>query len=146
MPLVTRIALRAALLYLVVGAFGAAAYWLNTTWNLAPDLQPLTAAFSPTYIHLIVVGWLTQFIMGVMHWMFPILSRATPRGDERVMMVAIVLLNAGLLLRAIAEPWRLLQPQDLNAALLVLSAVLQAVACACFAIAAWPRVRERGGF
>lgn len=146
MPLVTRIALRAALLYLVIGALGAAAYWLNSAWNLAPELQPLTAAFSPTYIHLIVVGWLTQFIMGVMHWMFPILSRATPRGDERVMMAAIALLNAGLLLRMIAEPWRSLQPRDSNAALLVLSSVLQAAACACFAIATWPRVRERGGF
>lgn len=146
MPLVTRFALRAALVYLVAGALGASAYWLNSAWHVAPELQPLTAALSPTYVHLIVVGWLTQFIMGVMHWMFPILSRATPRGDERVMVAALACLNGGLLLRVIAEPWRSLQPGDVNAGLLLLSSVMQLVACVSFAAAAWPRVRERGGF
>jgi hypothetical protein len=146
MPPVTRFALRAALAYLVLGALAASAYWLNTAWRVAPALQPLTAALSPTYVHLIVVGWLTQFIMGVMHWMFPIRSRAMPRGDERVMVAAIAFLNGGLLLRVIAEPWRSLQPGGLNAGLLVLSAVMQTIACLSFAAAAWPRVRERGGF
>mgnify|MGYP003413084582 CR=1 FL=1 len=146
MPALTRFALRAALIYLVVGALCAVAYWANQVWSIAPRLLLFTTALSPTYIHLIVVGWLTQFIMGVMHWMFPILSRAQPRGDERVMALALGLLNAGLLLRIAAEPWRALQPLDINAALLVLSSALQAVASALFVWSAWPRVRERGGF
>ena len=75
MPRLSQLAMKAAMIYLVTGALGAAAYWLNTVW---PFWAPI-AALNPTYLHLIVVGWLTQFIMAVMYWMFPVISKPTAR-------------------------------------------------------------------
>lgn len=132
--------------YLVVGAISASLYWLNTIWAGPSAFTPLIQALSPTYIHLIVVGWLSQFIFGVMYWMFPIVSKAQPRGNSRLAWGAFGCLNAGLLLRALCEPWRALAPMPLNGAGLVLSAILQVSAAALFVWVCWPRVRERGGF
>ena len=134
------------MLYLVVGAVWALGYWLNAIWQLLPTWTPLLQSLSPTYIHLIVVGWLTQLIFGVMYWMFPILSKAQPRGDERLGWVTFICLNAGLLVRAVCEPWRTLQPLAVNGVSLVISAILQVCAAALFVWICWPRVRERGGF
>lgn len=146
MPRTTRIALRAALIYLVVGAAAGALHWIDYAWRPWPEAAGVFSAFSPTYVHLIVVGWLTQFIMGVMHWMFPIVSRVRPRGDERIVAAAFVLLNGGLVFRTVSEPWNALAPSDVMRVVLVASAVLQACGAALFAGTAWPRVRERGGF
>ncbi|MCL4823535.1 MAG: hypothetical protein KJZ57_04880, partial [Anaerolineales bacterium] len=54
----------------------------------------------PVYIHLLVFGWLTQLIFGVVFWMFPVLSRERPRGSEALGWWTYALLNAGLLARA----------------------------------------------
>src|SRR5512138_2387666 len=105
MPKLSQLALKAAMIYLMLGAIGAALYWANVMWGVWPILN----ALSPTYLHLIVVGWLTQLIFGVMYWMFPIISKAQPRGDPRLGWAAFVCLNAGLLLRLIFEPWRAVQ-------------------------------------
>lgn len=95
----------------------------------------------PTYVHLLVVGWLTQLIFGVAYWMFPRYSAERPRGSERLGWATFVLLNAGLLLRAIVEPWHALGGR--GAALLVSSALLQLLAGWMFVANTWPRIRER---
>lgn len=51
-----------------------------------------------------MVGWVTQMIIGVAFWMFPKYTRERPRGSEALAWITYVLLNVGLLLRAIAEP------------------------------------------
>jgi hypothetical protein len=141
MPLLTRVALRAALAYLVAGVAAGALYWLNAAW----PFWPFANAFNPVYIHLLVVGWITQLIYGVMYWMFPIISRENMRGNPRPAWAALVVLNAGLLLRVVCEPWRTLSPNDLNAAGLVLSALLQVAAGLLIVWVMWPRVREKAG-
>jgi hypothetical protein len=146
MPKLSQFAAKAAMLYLVTGAVWALGYWLNTIWQVLPGWTPLLQALSPTYVHLITVGWLTQFIFGVMYWMFPVISKARPRGDVRLAWAAFICLNAGLLTRAVCEPWRALQPLPFNGAALVVSAILQAAAAALCVWISWPRVRERGGF
>lgn len=146
MPILSRVAIRSALAYLVLGALGALVYWVNAIWVPLPDLANYTAALSPTYVHLIVVGWLTQFIFGVMYWMFPIINKTQPRGDTRLAWLAFALLNVGLLLRIVSEPWRSVQPTALNGGLMVASSLLQWLASAIFVALTWPRVRERGGF
>src|SRR5678815_3641386 len=121
MPLLTRWAMRAAMLYLLIGLVAGALYWLNNAWSF---WKPF-AALNPVYIHLLVVGWLTQLIYGVMYWMFPIISRTDMRGDPRQAWAAWGALNAGLILRAVAEPWRVLEPNAVNQIGLILSAVFQ---------------------
>lgn len=101
----------------------------------------LFRALWPTYVHLLVVGWLTQLIFGVAYWMFPRYSAERPRGSERLGWTTFALLNIGLLLRVIAEPWHALTGQ--GAALLVGSALLQLLAGWTFVANTWPRIRER---
>jgi hypothetical protein len=140
MPKLSQLALKAAMIYLVVGALGALLYWVNV---MKPWWAPLSA-LSPTYLHLIVVGWLTQLIFGVIYWMFPVISKAHPRGDGRVVWAAFICLNLGLLARLIFEPWRAIQPNTLNGVGLLASACLQVLAVALFVLVSWGRVRERG--
>ncbi|MCB9452251.1 MAG: hypothetical protein H6672_12485 [Anaerolineaceae bacterium] len=141
MPLLTRWVIRTALLYLIAGVLTGALYWANTLWQLWPPLR----AFNPVYIHLLVVGWITQLIFGVMYWMFPIISKTNMRGSPYLAWGTYVLLNMGLLLRAVGEPWRTLDPTPINQALLVLSALIQVAAGILLILTVWPRVRERAG-
>lgn len=97
----------------------------------------------PVYIHLFVFGWITQLIFGVVHWMFPVQSKETPRGSEALGWQTYALLNGGLLLRAIAEPIHATHPNPVSGWALVASAVLQFLAGAAFVINAWGRVKER---
>jgi hypothetical protein len=129
------------MIYLILGALAAAAYWANVMWNVWAPL----GALSPTYLHLIVVGWLTQLIFGVIYWMFPLISKASPRGDPRLAWAAFICLNAGLLIRLVFEPWRAVEATAWNGYALVASALLQIAAALLFVAVVWGRVRERGG-
>ncbi len=141
MPRLTRWAIKAALVYLLLGLVTGALYWVNMQWSL---WQPL-AALSPTYLHMLVVGWLTQLIFGVIYWMFPIISKNNLRGDPRAAWSVFVLLNAGLIVRIVCEPWRAVDPNPINGWGLVLSAILQVAAGYLFVVVCWPRVREKAG-
>jgi len=141
MPPLTRWTIRAAMAYLIAGLIAGALYWANNQWSW---WQPL-AALNPIYIHLLVVGWLTQLVYGVIYWMFPIISKANMRGDPRLAWSVFILLNAGLILRVICEPWRTVDANDVNGIGLILSAVFQVIAGYLFVLVCWPRVRERAG-
>ncbi len=101
------------------------------------------AALFPVYIHLLVFGWLTQLVFGVVYWMFPKWSIEKPRGSEPLGWWTYGLLNAGLLLRAIAEPIQSIRPDPAAGWTLVVSAVLQFAAGLTFVINSWARVKER---
>ena len=139
MPLLTRWHIKSAFLYL------AAALLLGVVLALAVVVPlPIWVGFlSPAFFHLIMVGWVTQMIFGVVFWMFPIVSRARPRGYESVGWAVYVLLNVGLLLRVLCEPINGLNPDGVWGWGLVLSAVLQWLAGVLFVFNSWPRVRER---
>jgi hypothetical protein len=128
--------LRFSLAYLVVAlAIGAAL--------ALPSPPPVLAALGPVYFHLFMVGWVTQLIMGVVYWMFPKRSPERPRGSPALAWSVLVLLNSGLLLRAIAEPSLALHPERLWGWALAVSAVLQWLAALAFVANTWGRVRER---
>lgn len=90
-------------------------------------------------IHLLTVGWLLQLITGVAFWMFPRHPTRPPRGDARLGWTAFGLLNAGLLLRLVGEPWRL--GFGGPGWPLLLSAGLQFLAIATIVRLLWPRIR-----
>ncbi len=138
MPTVVRWYVKSALLYLAL-AFGLEALrqWGAARW------ASLTVAW-----HLFAVGWLTQLIFGIALWMLPSFTRERPRRSERLNWAVFVLLNAGLLLRAVAEPQVGLSPRWGQA--LVLAALLQWLAALGFVVNVWarvrgPRRRPRGG-
>jgi len=106
-------------------------------------LPPLLRFAGPAYVHLFLVGWVTQLIMGIVFWMFPKYSREHPRGSERLALATYALLNAGLLLRVVGEPARAVDLAPLWGWLLVASALLQWLAGAGFVANTWGRVKER---
>lgn len=129
MPTVTRWVLKTAL------AWAAAAMIVGVllAWPGAPSLP------YPTYLHLLTVGWLSNLIFGVAHWMFPRASAEQPRGDVRTAWAGWGLLNTGLLLRIAGEGW----PGEIPGPILLLSALLQLLAVWSWVIHLWPRVKER---
>lgn len=139
MPLLTRLFIKSALVYfvaaLLVGLLLAARPLLA--------LPGVLSGLSPVYFHLLMVGWVTQLILGVAHWMFPKYSQSQPRGREPLTWATYLLLNGGLILRVIAEPVRAVNPAPLWGWLLVLSALLQWLAVMAFTANLWPRVKER---
>ncbi|MBX3084457.1 MAG: DUF2871 family protein [Anaerolineae bacterium] len=141
MPVLTRWTIRTAMIYLIAGLAAGVLYWANVQWQIAP----IFGAFSPTYLHMLVIGWLTQLIFGVIYWMFPIIRKDNMRGDPRLAWAVYGLLNVGLLVRVVCEPWRGLDPNDVNGIGLVVAAVLQVAAGYLFIVVCWPRVRERAG-
>jgi quinol-cytochrome oxidoreductase complex cytochrome b subunit len=124
------------MLYLVV----ALAISILLQSDLSPRV-PVLRVFWPTYLHLLVVGWLTQLIFGVAFWLFPKHPSAPPRGSDRLGWTCFVLLNLGLAIRLVAEPLQALGQSF--ATLLVASAIAQLLAGWAFVANTWPRVRER---
>jgi hypothetical protein len=121
-------------LALIAGLLTAA----QSTFGLAA-----LAGLFPVYIHLFVLGWVTQLIFGVVFWMFPKSSTERPRGNETMGWWTYILLNAGLLLRVVAEPVNSVQPGALAGWGLVMSATLQFLAGLMFVLNSWARVREK---
>ena len=101
----------------------------------------LNALLWPTYVHLFVLGWLTQLIFGVAFWMFPRRSAKEPHGSEPLGWISYGLLNAGLVLRALGEPAFALGAP--TSGILVVAALLQLGAGWVFIFNTWPRVKER---
>lgn len=132
MPLLTRIFIKTAMVCLA----------LALVFGILLALG-LTNSLFPVYIHLLVFGWLTQLIFGVVFWMFPKFSVEKPRGSVTLGWWTYAFLNIGLLLRAIAEPMQSTQPTFIDGWLLVLSAILQFLSGLLFVINSWGRVKEK---
>lgn len=139
MPPQTRWFIRTALVYLVAALLVGVALMLGPLLNLPPVLS----ALQPVYFHLLMVGWVTQLIFGVVFWMFPKQSSERPRGSDRLGWATYWLLNIGLLLRAVGEPLVALLPAAGAGWLLAASAALQLLAGWAFVANTWARVKGR---
>lgn len=139
MPRVVRWYLKTALVYcagaLLVGIL------LASRWSLVPPA--VLGGLGPVYLHLFMVGWITQLIIGVALWMFPKWTLAQPRGSLALAWATYVLLNVGLLARALGEPLNALAPGTIWGKVLVLSALLQWLAGIGFVANTWGRVKEK---
>ena len=138
MPRLSRWFVKAGLIYFVAALLLAAA---DALWAwLSPQRYDARVLY-PVVLHFFMVGWIAQLIFGVAHWMFPRRSREAPRGNERVAVAVFATLNAGLLLRGIAEPAFTIAPSPLWRGTLLLSGLLQLSAAILFLLLLWPRVR-----
>lgn len=138
MPPLTRWLIKTALVYLVLSLIAGVVLAARMIWSL-----PLPAAgLDAVYLHLFMVGWVTQLIFGVAYWMFPTYSREAPRRSPLLGSVVYGLLNAGLVLRAVGEVGRTTRG-DVWSWLLLLSAVLLWLAAVGFVINTWGRIRGR---
>jgi len=139
MPLLTRWFVRTAMVYLVLALLVGVALMAQ---NVA-ELPPAVGALSPVYFHLFMVGWVAQLIFGIGYWLFPTYTKESPRGSERLAKATYVLLNLGLVMRAIGEPINTVAPQALWGWLVAISAVLQWLAGMAFVANSWPRIKGK---
>lgn len=139
MPLLSRYFLRLSLLYLVAGLA------LGSMVQAAPALgwTPAWQYLRPTALHLLFLGWVTQAIMGVAVWMFPVASRAQPQGSPALGWSVLVCLNAGLLLRSATELAMAFGPAETVVPLAIPSALLLLAGGWGFVALIWPRVKTR---
>jgi hypothetical protein len=132
MPLLTRAFVKTAMIY----------FALALTLGILLAMGKMSGLF-PVYIHLLVFGWLTQLIFGVVFWMFPKFSTEAPRGSEALGWWTYALLNIGLLIRVIAEPIQSTHSNPFSGWLLVISAAIQFMAGLFFVVNSWGRVKEK---
>lgn len=136
MPPVTRWFIKSAMIWLALGV----------TLALVAELPFIQGSrlLLPVYWHMLVIGWITQVIMGVSVWMFPRKKRSRKKEQSRLAVGAFFLLNGGLVLRFLSEPFL---PVFTNSAIVlavvILSGILQVAAIALFVIEIWPRVQPK---
>jgi hypothetical protein len=129
MPLLTRLYLRTALIYLTIGAtFGGLILWGKGSGGSAASWWTLLAA----HVSLMTWGWLLLLTLGVAYWILP--RSGTERPHSWLVVIAYICLNAALLIAA-AAAWLSVAWTSSIAGLLQLLAAL------AFALHAWPRVR-----
>lgn len=139
MPLLARWTVKTALAHFAVALLLGVVLAAQPVLGLASWI----AALRPVFLHLLIVGWITQLIIGVAYWMFPKQSKEKPRGSTPIGWLVYILLNFGLVIRAICEPLFALQPNSIGGAGLAISAVLQVVSGWLFIANTWTRVKER---
>lgn len=135
MPRLSRIAVRVALVHLVLGfTVGALLLAAKGGAPVPGVLWRLRAA----HVEWLVVGWTVELAMGVAFWILPRFRVPPLRGDERPARLALALLNVGVWLvaagTALGAPVGLAQ----------MGRIAELGAAAAFAVHAWPRVRPPG--
>jgi hypothetical protein len=118
---------------------GAVVYLLATAaFGVLFTLRPgLVGLFGPTHAHLGLVGFFLSTVMGVAFWMMPRPGGIRQEGWEAA---CFYLLNAGLVLRAVAEPWWRASQARLPHDLFVASGALTLAAVVAFAWAMRRRI------
>ena len=153
MPLTSRVSVKASIVYLAIGAMLGAILLINRWVPLGSGVYALRAS----HVQLLVVGWLTQLIIGVGWWLFPPLpiglrgdaqgpvrrGQAT-RGSERLFWIALACLNLGILLQALFEPVHIWTQIELLSVLSGFSGLFLLIAAVLFVVNLWGRVRELG--
>lgn len=134
MPQVTRWFIRSGIIYFITGVLLALIAEIP-----AAGARPLLLA---VYWHMLVMGWITQVIMGVSIWMFPRKYRDKKMRESVLSWSAFWLLNSGLILRFLAEPFLpVVQNSFVVNAMLVLSSTLQVLAILFYMAEIWPRLQ-----
>ena len=132
MPRVSCWFIRAALLYLGVGATFGALILIHK----GQPLHPFVWRLLPAHVEFLLFGWTVQLVMGVGFWIFPRFWRS--RGNEKPAWLAFGLLNAGIWLAGVGPSL------GLPAWSIFLGRVAQAAALMAFAVNAWPRIKPPG--
>lgn len=153
MPLTSRVSVKASIMYLALGAVLGAILLINR-WL---PLGSAVAALRASHVQFLVVGWLTQLIIGVAWWLFPPLAIGlrddaplpvrrgqSQRGSEALFWTGLACLNAGILLRALFEPLHGWTRLSLFNVLSGTSGLFLLAAAVLFAVNLWGRVRELG--
>lgn len=153
MPATSRVFVKASLIYLGLGAVLGALLLINRWVFLGTAIGSLRVS----HAQFLLVGWLTQLILGVAWWLFPPLAIGlrpgspkptrrgqAQRGSEPLFWATFISLNAGILLRSIFTPLYSYTEIELLNALAGLSGLFLLAAAITFVLNIWGRIRELG--
>lgn len=136
MPRITRWFIKSGILYLFIGivlAFLSELPFIHSGTNLLP-----------VYWHMIVIGWITQIIMGVSIWMFPRKRRDRKKTETFYSVASFWSLNAGLILRFLSEPFLpFFTENPLMIVVISCSIFLQLGGILFYVAEIWPRVQPK---
>jgi len=134
MPLLSRLYIRASLIYFAIGITIGALILIEkgTAWD--PQLWRLL----PVHIELVLLGWMLQLVMGVAYWILPRSGLPPVRKRPALATAAFVLLNLGILLHV----YDILLVSGNT--LLFISRLLELIALLAFLVHIWPRVKPFG--
>jgi hypothetical protein len=133
MPRLSVFFIRTALLYLTAGFTVGGLLLFHKGAPFWPGLWQLL----PLHTEFVLVGWVTQFALGVAYWAFPRFARGAARGNARWGWAAYVLLNAGILcvILSVTLPWPLG---------LLVGRGAEALAVGLLTVSLWPRIKPLG--
>lgn len=134
MPTISRTFIKSGMLFFLLSLI--AALLLEIDGFSFPSLMPL-------FWHMLMLGWITQIIMGVSIWMFPGRNREEGFANQKWGWLTFIFLNAGMVFRLIAEPAIGFSETRIWPVLLVSSAVLQTAAGITYLIEMWPRIMSK---
>ena len=137
MPTLSRWHIKTGLIFFVFALLLSLGFRLQPIFHLPEAIHN----FRPIYYHALMVGWITQIIIGVSIWMFPRRSRQHPRGNEFLGWATYYTLNIGLLLRIISEPIITSYPSKLLAHMILISGFLQWLAAILYTANIWKRIK-----
>lgn len=92
MPRLTRYFLRFSLLYMLFGFTLGSLLLAQKGFSFAPWLWSLL----PFHVESLLIGWMTQFAMGIAFWILPRLGKDKPRREEAFSWIAFFCLNLGI--------------------------------------------------
>ena len=136
MPRITRWFIKSGMIYFMLGILLA----------LISEFPAVDSGslLLPVYWHMLVLGWITQIIMGVSIWMFPRRKRNRRKTETRKAFLAFWTLNAGLILRFTSEPFiQLFRNRVWMDGIVILSSLLLLAASLFYILEIWPRVFNR---
>lgn len=93
----------------------------------------------PAHIEILLVGWLIQLALGVSFWITPRFWEKPARGNVTGAWIALVLLNAGVWLIAVATFL------SLSTGFIFAGRLIECGAAIAFAWHLWPRIVSREG-
>jgi cbb3-type cytochrome oxidase subunit 1 len=137
MPRLSRLFVRASLVYLIAG-FTVGAVLLAGRALLDPAAAAGLLAAGPltrAHAEFLLFGWIVQLTMGVAFWILPRFRPGPPRGNVTAAAIGFALLNAGVLMVGLGPAFAL--PAWLAPA----GRLAEAGAAVAFALHFWPRVK-----
>ncbi len=101
----------------------------------------LLTALWPVHVHVLLAGFVLQWIMGIAFWFYPRTAGQGLAPHHRRVIAAWILLNLGIVVRSVSEPAMSLLPgTPFWPVLFVASASLQFLAGVLFVSAIWGRI------
>lgn len=134
MPGISRLFVKTGIIYFILSML------LGISMELPVLILP---AVVPLFWHMLMVGWITQVIMGVSLWMFPGRPREKGFQAHKKGWITYLTLNSGLLLRIVSEPMLTHSNSGLWQIVIVLSALLQLSAGLIYLVEMWPRLLSK---